>query len=309
MARKRLTIGNPTGRRPAFRGVLMHDVSQGKERFRVWAKKRGKPKTTAEREANLRFAMAQLATKYISPTQYADWINATNGTPLLPRDMMTAMFYGRLLAFRTMDRKVLWPMAARTSVEEALDIITQTIGDVLLRTANGWEGTPIAALGGGGGGLWPLTARNTGNISSTTTNYCRGPHMVADADVYVKGASMILHNNNQYTCSLFHIDGSNVIDEILAEVGPLTGGSGQPITYEWDAVQLLSGERYGLTFTATSGTSQMSFRGGGTQYQYPGPLRADNMINWSNGIPAVGEQPVYQGGTSQIDNCSLLAYV
>lgn len=130
----------PPPRRPSLRGSLMIDTVHGKVRIRAWPRKRGKPKTPDQAHRQTKFAMAQLASKFVSPQQMVDVMNARAGTPILPRDVFTSLFYGRLAAFIMTNGKVIWPMAARTDVSDALDVITQTPGYFLRRGNAGWEG-------------------------------------------------------------------------------------------------------------------------------------------------------------------------
>lgn len=116
----------------------MQDVTQGVERTRIWPRPRGPAKTADDFDRQDKFRQAQLATKYFAPTLYADAITATEGTPLLPRDIMTMQLFNRLVAFILPDGRILWPMAARNDVSAALDVITADQGDMLIRGPDGW---------------------------------------------------------------------------------------------------------------------------------------------------------------------------
>lgn len=133
----------PSGRRPALRGVLMQDISQGKGRNRSWPRKRGKAKTPEELQRQQKFAACQLAARYISPQQMCDIINGRQGTPILPRDCVTSMLCNRLAAFILPDGKVWYPMPAYENVSECLDTISQTENDILVRGSNGWVAIPL----------------------------------------------------------------------------------------------------------------------------------------------------------------------
>lgn len=117
----------------------MMDVSQGKERYRAWPRSRGKPKTKAEADRQKRFAAMQLASKFMSPQMMLDIMEAREGTPLLPRDIVTSMLSGRLCSFSLPTGKVLYPMAAKSDVSQALDTISQTPGKSIRRGADMWE--------------------------------------------------------------------------------------------------------------------------------------------------------------------------
>lgn len=126
----------------------MQDVSGGKERVRAWPRKRNKTASKATQENRLKFRNAQLAAKYLSPQQQLDFRNTVEGTPLLPRDLVTSMLYQRLAAFIMPDGKVVYPKVAGRDVSETLDILTQTPGMGLIRGAQLWEPVPISAFTG-----------------------------------------------------------------------------------------------------------------------------------------------------------------
>lgn len=132
-------------RRPSLRGKVMFDVTQGTERARRWPRARGKAKTNAERERQDWFRQMQWATKYMDPRLMMDAMNAVKGTPLLPRDVLTMLLAGRMLAFNMPDGRKIFPVQAKQDVSNSLDAISQTVGYTLRRTADGWEGFPPGA--------------------------------------------------------------------------------------------------------------------------------------------------------------------
>lgn len=137
-----------SGRRPSLRGILIQDVVFGTERTRKWPRKKPKRPTPAEKRTRDQFRTMQRATKYFAPRMYLDFMNMVEGTPLLPRDVMTMMLANRLFAFVTEQGKVLWPMPARIDVSEALDTINNEPGKSLIRGEQGWE-EYIPGQGGG----------------------------------------------------------------------------------------------------------------------------------------------------------------
>jgi hypothetical protein len=95
-----------------------------------------------------------MVARYISPQQMKMWIEARSGTPILPRDIITAMLSNTLIAITLPNGRTLYPMPARIAVSEALDALSQTDGDILVRRDGIWIGEPKP--GGGGGGSWTL---------------------------------------------------------------------------------------------------------------------------------------------------------
>lgn len=136
--------GKRRTRRPSLKGVVSMQVRNGQEIMTAWPatrKKKINPKTAEQMEW---FRQAQAATKYLAPDMLFNAIEATKGTPLLPRDVLTMMFAGRLVAITMPDGKTKYSRAAMNDVSTSLDTISQTPGDTLVRGPNGWEGAPPA---------------------------------------------------------------------------------------------------------------------------------------------------------------------
>lgn len=142
----------------------MQDVSGGVERLRAWPSKRKKKRSTAERQREERFRGAQDATKFMAPEMYAQAVEAVKGTPLLPRDILTSMLYGRLCIFQLSDGRMIYPMSNAIGTSEALDTLTQTPGQAVIRGEDGWiPYTPATE----GANVWQLLADNTLPASSS----------------------------------------------------------------------------------------------------------------------------------------------
>lgn len=118
----------------------MQDIAFGKERVRVWPSSRGKPKSKAQKEQQERFALVQRMAHYLAPEAMAYIHKAVANSPLLPRDVVTMQLFNRWMAFDLEDGRTLWPMPAYNDVSEALDVITKTMGDYLVRNVDGWRG-------------------------------------------------------------------------------------------------------------------------------------------------------------------------
>ena len=134
--------GKTVTRRPTFKGVMMQDVSNGVERNRKWPRSRGKslhPNTLDQMDW---FRQAQWATKYMDQKIMVSFMEATKGTPLLPRDIATMMFAGRWLYFRLPNGRKVFSVQALKDVSASLDVISQTPGHQLLRGPEYWYGVP-----------------------------------------------------------------------------------------------------------------------------------------------------------------------
>jgi hypothetical protein len=166
--------GKRQRRRPSLKGGVMLDVVNGQERARAWPKKRGKKLHPATVERNEWFRQAQWATKYMDAEMYWQAQQAVQGTPLLPRDVLTMMMSGRLATFVMPDGKQYWSRQVVDSVSESLDVITAVPGTMLFRGPDRWIGIgptipgtvlsvpdeggnpqwlPPSGGGGGGGGM------------------------------------------------------------------------------------------------------------------------------------------------------------
>lgn len=137
--------GKTPGRRPSLRGVVMEDVAFGKERIRAWPRKRPNP-SPKQRLAQEQFRAAQAAAKWMSPDVLLFFRETVEGTPLLPRDLVTSMLYNRLAAFQLDDGRLLFPMPAKIDVSQSLDAISQTPGTILVRGEQYWEPMNISQV-------------------------------------------------------------------------------------------------------------------------------------------------------------------
>ena len=156
--------GKRERRRPSLKGGVMLDVVNGSERARAWPKKRGKklhPKTV---EQNEWFRQAQWATKFMAPEMYWQIAAAVQGTPLLPRDILTMMLAGRLAAFTLPSGRTIWSKQVSNDVTTALDVICDIPGALLVRGETQWQ----AILPGADGLI--LTSKGPGQLPEWDAN-------------------------------------------------------------------------------------------------------------------------------------------
>lgn len=112
-----------------------------------WPKKRGRPKSPITREQNAEFKRTMEAIKYLPGIIQTPHIEATQGLALLPRDTMTMMLYGTLFAVQFDDGRKIYPMAARETVSDSLDILSQVEGTILYRGPDFWMALPPGPSG------------------------------------------------------------------------------------------------------------------------------------------------------------------
>mgnify|MGYP003580209904 CR=1 FL=1 len=118
----------------------MQDITRGQTRVRAWPEKRGAPKTAAEADRQAMFRIVQKAAAYLAPGALEYIHKATKNSPLLVRDVVTMQLYNRWMTFQLEDGREIWPMPAYYDVSEALDVLTNIVGDYLVRTEQGWKG-------------------------------------------------------------------------------------------------------------------------------------------------------------------------
>ncbi len=185
----KVTIIPKQQRGPSHRGRVMIDTFRGVVRIRKWPKKRGPPKSEAQRFWVDWFKQANHLAKYADPLTQIAAIELTRGTGWYPRDVILKAMRGRLYWFTGADGWRYYPMAAIGDISEALDVLAQSVGSVLVRAADRWRtpdpgsindvltliGTPAipiwkAPTGGGGfsGGALVTRLSNLAVAASTT---------------------------------------------------------------------------------------------------------------------------------------------
>lgn len=177
------------GRRsPSLMKHLVVREWRGQIVLAAWPRKAKRPLHPKTVEANEKFRQAQILSKYLISQQQVLAREASEGTPLLPRDLLTAAMYGRLWAIDIVGEGTFYSNAMVSDVSQNLDIIGQTPGDTMARAAEGWEAvaggetgqvltsqgpdqkpTWAGAAGGGGSKAFTsieLSAKNTGANSA-----------------------------------------------------------------------------------------------------------------------------------------------
>lgn len=131
----------------SLKGQFYQYQRHGKWVTAKWPKKRGKPKSAAQSQAQKDFAAVCRAIKLTAAeVQMYARANAA-GTPMLPRDAMMAALYGNGPTIRTYSGKIIKPMANKLLSSTVLDAIGWQEGDILYRSGDTWE-----ALRAGGPG-------------------------------------------------------------------------------------------------------------------------------------------------------------
>jgi len=134
-------------RLPSFRERVMIDVVRGTIRVRKWPKKRGPPKSEAQRFWVDWFRQANLLAKYVDAASMTMAIRLTKGSGLYPRDVLLAAMRGRLYHWADQDGWRWFSVAAIGDISESLDVLAQTVGSVLVRATDRWR-TPAPGAAG-----------------------------------------------------------------------------------------------------------------------------------------------------------------
>lgn len=165
-------------RQPSLKGLVMVDTVNGALRVRAWPRSRGRPKTTDQADRQEWFRQVQKSFNYAAPQNVVDIMRAREGTPLLPRDIWTHILSGRACWLELENGRKVFPRMISQKVSDALDTLSQTPGDILIRTPDGWGAAKATDLQGGGGALsQPI---GTPNGYDTLTGRTKGAHFQAD---------------------------------------------------------------------------------------------------------------------------------
>ena len=125
----------------------MVDVVRGTIRVRKWPKKRGKPRSEAQRFWVDWFKQANLLAKYVDAASATLAIELTKGSGWYPRDVLLKAMRGRLYWWTDQDGRKWFPMAAVGDISLTLDVLAQTVGSVLVRAVDRWRAPPAGVSG------------------------------------------------------------------------------------------------------------------------------------------------------------------
>lgn len=127
------------GRRPVHAGRVMVDSVRGVLRVRKWPKKRGTPRSAAQRWWIDWFKQANLLAKYASDMDQARAIEMTKGSGMYPRDVLLKAMRGRLYFWADETGWKWYSVAAQQDVSNSLDALGQTVGSILVRALDRWR--------------------------------------------------------------------------------------------------------------------------------------------------------------------------
>jgi len=136
-----------SGRAPSLRGSYMIDTVRGVLRVRKWPKKRGPPRSAAQRFWVDWFTQANRLAHYVDGMAQVRAIEMTKLSGMYPRDVLLKAMRGRLYSLVDQNGWKWFSMAAIQDISDTLDILGQTVGDVLVRATDRWRPPPTGNVG------------------------------------------------------------------------------------------------------------------------------------------------------------------
>ncbi len=126
---------------------MMIDTVRGVLRVRKWPRKYGKPRSALQAYWVDWFKQANLLAKYADAMSQRRAIEMTKGSGLYPRDVLLKAMRGRLYWWIDDTGWKWFPMAGISDISGALEVLGQTIGDVLVRATDRWRPALEGAAG------------------------------------------------------------------------------------------------------------------------------------------------------------------
>ena len=183
----------------------MIDTVRGVLRVRKWPKKRGTPRSALQRWWVDWFTQANLLAKYADGLSQANAIKITKGTGLYPRDVFLMAMRGRLYWWTDETGWKWFPMAALQDVSKALDVLGQTVGDVLVRATDRWRPAPDASdgfvlthKGPDASPVWELPSGGGGFLGGAMVGKTSVQNIVTAANRIVTWEVEVYSTNNIY---------------------------------------------------------------------------------------------------------------
>jgi len=117
----------------------MIDAVRGVLRVRKWPKKRGTPTSARQRLWIEWFRQANELAKYADPMSQVRAIEMTKASGMYPRDVLLKAMRGRLYFWADTAGWKWFSVAARQDISDTLDVLAQTVGNILVRAKDRWK--------------------------------------------------------------------------------------------------------------------------------------------------------------------------
>jgi hypothetical protein len=261
------------------------------------------------------FIEAQFAAKNTVASQQRIAREAVAGTPLLPRDILTAAFAGRLFAYAVEAHGIMYSVAMANDVSQNLDIIGQVPGDILWRDTDRWNRLPKGSAGqvliidattgfpvwqtpsGGGSGkvFAPMPGNSGDAFGAATKGWSFTPLVnITITDLIINYDEI---STGTYIASVVQIVAGS-ISAVLAQSGTINGAVNaqvQKLFALTAPAALVAGNLYALLHTRTdSATTTNAGTRDGVQNGPPVPCDlAMSRVTLASLNPAVAETPTF----------------
>lgn len=312
---------------PSFRKALYLAERRGTPYASKWPIGRGKSGNPVVRHNQEWFAQAQAAYKVTAPQIIATAIQATAGTPFLPRDLLTAAMAGRLFSITVEGEGTLYPVAARIDVSQSIDILGNKEGQLLIRTNDLWLqlpagkiGQPLISQGVGKAPEWQdanigdfdtmLTSsfqneNNTDNMSMQGNFFRPGFNIT----VLAVWASIDLVAASTYHVILARLDGQDIVEVLYRSGGFVAPAAGKTfVLFELPVpIALIQDQTYMAAIYRSDGAATTNLkmrRGTGQIMGFPAKAN-ESSVRFASNNPVVGDT-VDVFGTTKVLCCHLI---
>lgn len=262
-------IGHPSRGKigPSMKGLFYSYERNGQWVLSIWPSSRKRQPTEDELFERRRFKLACEALKRMHPSVLYYFRTNSWGTPLMPRDALMAMVYGKGPVIIRPNGEKVFPMASRLDMSMLLDNLAWKPGSILYRSLNTWEGVDPGAEGqvltmnaftgfpewrdpsGGGEGGWAMP--EAGNINSNFQGNCIGKGIAPIFDIKLK--RVVIYQQfasvTDVRIGVYRLSATDEVVEIMAHFVPAMVKDG---TARWSIIDLpselplLTGNKYAV---------------------------------------------------------------
>lgn len=218
---------------PSFSGAFYQYERNGRWITAKWPKKRGKPRSEKQKQAQQAFSEVCKAIKRTAAEIQMYHRENAKGTPMLPRDTMMAALYGNGPTLQHYDGRIIKPMANKLMSSTVLDAIGWQKGDILYRGDDTWdvlarpdgrgvllwdEGTQRPVWGDASGlarpGYWMQGEQNGFNSANRQS---KGVRIVAIDTFFLDGVYVAtrLMAGRDIDIGVYRLDVADVVTEVI----------------------------------------------------------------------------------------------
>lgn len=307
---------------PSLRGLFYaYQTEQG---FKVtsWPKKRGKPKTPEQAQAQALFKQACQALKRM-PAPFLNYAREqAKGTPMLPRDYLMAAGYGRGRTLKLPNGERRYWMATRVDMSMLMDNIGDQEGMLLYRGPNDlWLGLAIGEPGqvlqvsddqlpqwadptGGGGGGWRwATPTSLSSRAFNTKGVYFNPMFDGHIDRIGFTHDFDIGQNILVSVLAITTGATGTVTEVLYQepfAGTFTGNPQESLVIPADPIPVVGGQRIAVCVSTTGQSGTYATRlFAATSFVNSFPIgSAVGYAELTNAAPSLGSVLTTISGTS-----------